>query len=113
MESLDLKKAAAFLGLHPTTLRGRAKAKKIPGAKLGKEWRFLLEDLTIYLRSQYTSNKPQTVNKWQSTSVKVARSTGVGSPSGASKLDEALDRLIRKQPNSLKPVSAQTFSGKV
>jgi len=43
--SLDLTEAAAFLGLHPDTLRERAAEGKIPGAKLGKEWRFLDVDL--------------------------------------------------------------------
>jgi excisionase family DNA binding protein len=57
MNSLDLKSAANFLGLHPNTLQARAKAGEIPGAKIGKEWRFLDIDLAEYMRSQYPTNK--------------------------------------------------------
>jgi excisionase family DNA binding protein len=62
--SLDLEAAAAFVGLHRDTLRERAAAGIIPGAKVGKEWRFLDVDLVAYLRSQYkcpsTSDQAQT-----------------------------------------------------
>lgn len=51
--SLDLIDAAAFLGVHPDTLRERAAAGEIPGAKIGKEWRFLEADLVDYFRSHY------------------------------------------------------------
>lgn len=57
MNSLDLEAAAAFLGLHPHTLQARAKAGEIPGAKPGKEWRFLDVDLADYLRSQYPAKQ--------------------------------------------------------
>lgn len=53
MNTLDLAAAAAFLGVHPETLRERAAAGMIPGAKLGKEWRFLDVDLADYMRGQY------------------------------------------------------------
>lgn len=48
--SLDADEDAAFVGLHPDTLRARAAAGIIRGAKPGKEWRFLLSDLIAYLR---------------------------------------------------------------
>jgi hypothetical protein len=35
VKTLDLKEAAAFLRCHPQELRSRAKAGKIPGAKIG------------------------------------------------------------------------------
>lgn len=53
MNTLDIAAAAAFLGLHPDTLRERAAAGIIPGAKIGREWRFLRDDLTAYFRSRY------------------------------------------------------------
>ena len=52
MRTLDLAAAAAFLGLHPHTLQARAKAGEIPGAKVGKAWRFIDLDLAEYLRAQ-------------------------------------------------------------
>lgn len=45
MISLDLAAAAAFLGIHPDTLAERARAGMIPGAKIGREWRFLQGDI--------------------------------------------------------------------
>ena len=60
MPTLDLKSAAHFLGLHPNTLQARAKSGAIPGAKIGKAWRFIEADLEGFIRSQYPSNKPQT-----------------------------------------------------
>ena len=55
MQTLGLKQAAAFLRCHPEELRRRAKAGVIPGAKVGRAWVFLEEDLAAYLRSLYFS----------------------------------------------------------
>lgn len=49
--SLGLEEAARFLGMHRDTLRERAAAGIIPGAKIGKSWRFLDADLAAYLRA--------------------------------------------------------------
>lgn len=51
--SLNIEEAAAFLGLHPDTVRERAAAGIIPGVKLGKEWRFLDVDLADFMRANY------------------------------------------------------------
>jgi excisionase family DNA binding protein len=53
MKTLGLHEAAAFLHCHPEELRRRAKAGSIPGAKVGRAWVFLEEDLAAYLRSLY------------------------------------------------------------
>jgi excisionase family DNA binding protein len=54
MNSLTLLEAAAFLKVHPEELRRRAKAGLIPGAKVGRAWVFLQDDLAAYLRSLYS-----------------------------------------------------------
>jgi excisionase family DNA binding protein len=56
MQTLDIKQAAAFLRMHPVTVQSKAKAGEIPGAKPGKSWVFIEEDLVEYIRSQYTIN---------------------------------------------------------
>ena len=56
--SMDIDEAAAFLGLHPLTLGERARAGIIPGAKIGKEWRFFDVDLLEYARRQYNKGEP-------------------------------------------------------
>ena len=53
MNTLDLQQAAAFLRMHPEEVRRRARTGQLPGAKAGKRWVFLEEDLAAYLRSLY------------------------------------------------------------
>ena len=53
METLNLEEAARLLRIHKETLRSRAKVGQIPGAKIGKEWLFIKEDLINHIRSQY------------------------------------------------------------
>jgi hypothetical protein len=54
MRTFDLHETAAFLKMHPEEVRRRAKAGVIPGAKAGRAWVFLEEDLAGYLRSLYS-----------------------------------------------------------
>jgi len=70
--TLNLNEAANFLGIHKETLRQRATNGEIPGAKVGKCWRFLEIDLVTYLRSLYSDEASQGVNQrsrkiWHST----------------------------------------------
>ena len=50
--SLSIKEAADFLGIHPVTMQALAASGAVPGAKIGRAWRFLDIDLVEYLRSQ-------------------------------------------------------------
>jgi len=56
METLTLKEAASFLKMHPQTLRTRAITGLLPGAKIGKSWVFIKEDLAHVIRSRYISS---------------------------------------------------------
>lgn len=53
MKTLNLEEAAAFLHMHPYTLMQKVNAGEIPGAKPGKRWVFIEDDLADYLRCQY------------------------------------------------------------
>lgn len=55
MKTLGLIEAAEFLKMHAEELRRRAKCGAIPGAKAGKRWVFLEDDLASYLRSLYAA----------------------------------------------------------
>ena len=55
MRTLLLIEAAAFLKMHPEELRRRAKLGAIPGAKAGRAWVFIEDDLADYIRSLYAS----------------------------------------------------------
>lgn len=54
MKTLTLKQAADFLKIHPQTLRTRALTGELPGAKIGKSWVFIEEDLAAAIRSRYS-----------------------------------------------------------
>ncbi len=53
MKTLNLEQAAAFLHMHPYTVMQKVNAGEIPGAKPGKRWVFIEDDLAEYLRGQY------------------------------------------------------------
>lgn len=55
MKTLDLQEAAAFLKMNKEELRKKAKSGRIPGAKGGKRWVFIEDDLVAYLRSRYAA----------------------------------------------------------
>mgnify|MGYP001550616573 CR=1 FL=1 len=59
MDTLDLHDAADFLKMHWQTLRAKARSGEIPGAKLGKRWVFLKEDLVSYIRAHYADQRPR------------------------------------------------------
>ena len=54
MRTLTLNQAAEFLKIHPQTLRTRALSGELPGAKIGKSWVFIEEDLAAAIRSRYS-----------------------------------------------------------
>ena len=56
MRTLTLIEAAKFLKMHPEEVRRRTKAGAIPGAKLGKRWVFISDDLAEFIRSLYTDH---------------------------------------------------------
>ena len=53
MQTFGLHDAANFLHMNPESLRQKVKAGNIPGAKVGKSWVFILEDLAQYIGSLY------------------------------------------------------------
>ena len=50
---LSLREAAVFLGVHPNTVRSQVTHGLLPGAKVGRDWRFLESDLVAWIRSRY------------------------------------------------------------
>ena len=52
MKTLNLEEAAELLKVHIETLGRLAKTGQLPGAKIGRAWVFLEEDLVDYLREQ-------------------------------------------------------------
>lgn len=58
-EVLNADEAAELLGVSPWTVREQAKAGKIPGRKIGKEWRFSRTALLEFLRSTHQQRPAQ------------------------------------------------------
>lgn len=82
MKTLDLKQAAALLKMHPQTVMDRSKAGDIPGAKPGKCWVFVEEDLIEWIRSKYhdrREGKDKRGKKQCSTSAQIVDFGGIGS----------------------------------
>jgi excisionase family DNA binding protein len=81
MRTLTLEEAAAFLHVHPNTLRQKAQDGEIPGSKPGKRWVFLDVDLADYLRSNYRRQASRDSSEgkeaeWLSIDKKARRSGG-------------------------------------
>src|SRR5699024_6616400 len=85
-ETLDLQAAAEFLHIHPETLRERASRRQICGAKVGRRWVFLKDDLVKVIRDGYADGGQTArveAQQCHSTSAKTPRSGGSKSRSQA------------------------------
>ena len=112
MHTLDLTQAALFLKMHPEEVRRRAKLGLLPGAKPGKAWVFLEDDLAEYLRSHYAYPRQAlqvtTRKEYQSCHSLNAKVRG-GSISPRHQ-ESALDVLL-KQAVKTKPRNCTTTQG--
>ena len=57
MKTLNLHEAAAFLHMHPEEVRSRTKRGLIPGAKVGRRWVFIEDDVAEFVRSLYPERR--------------------------------------------------------
>jgi hypothetical protein len=100
VNTLDLKQAATFLRMHPEEVRRRARMGLLPGAKAGKRWVFIEDDLVSYLRSHYASQRQALVGdrstSCQSTNAEVCG--GFASPQRAASLLDALLKQRTSKP---------------
>jgi hypothetical protein len=103
MRTLNLQEAAALLHMNPEHLRRKAVSGEIPGAKPGKCWVFLDEDLAEYLRGLYAHHRqtPQVeheVNKsWHSTN---AAKPALGGLDSQGQTVVSYDTLVKRQTAS-------------
>ena len=54
---LTLRETAAFLNVHPNTVRSQVRRGQLPGAKVGRGWRFFEPDLVPALRARYPESR--------------------------------------------------------
>lgn len=55
MKTLNIQQAAEFLGAHKETIRRLAASGELPGVKIGRSWRFIEQDLAMYIRNKYST----------------------------------------------------------
>ncbi len=99
-KTLNLKSAAKFLGINIETARRRAASGQLPGAKVGRSWRFIEEDLVSYLRSLYSTRASQGVIQRRNTKwhlAKEAKSIGLGLATKESEYRKALGLPTKSQ----------------
>jgi len=85
MNTLTITEAADFLKIHPQTLRQLAISGTVAGAKIGRAWVFLQDDLVCFLRSRYARPglaQQQDREKKCSINGKITASGGPGSKPG-------------------------------
>jgi len=58
-EWLDLDELAAYLKKAKSTLYKLAQAKKLPGHKVGRSWRFDREEIDAWIRRSGVTGKPK------------------------------------------------------
>ncbi len=63
MGTFDLGQAADFLKVSPCTAQEMAASGELPGAKIGRAWVFLEEDLADWLREQINFQRQQRQSK--------------------------------------------------
>jgi len=63
VKTLNLEETARFLKVHTETVSRLAKTGQLPGAKIGRAWVFLEEDLIEYLREQIQAQQTMRVEE--------------------------------------------------
>lgn len=92
MKTFNLVEAAEFVKMHPQTLEQKARAGEAPGAKMGKCWVFIDEDLAAWIRASYKNGEAAC----HSSSVKEVVSGSASGRSAAKRLERLLAQRIRK-----------------
>lgn len=72
MRTLSLNEAAEVLKVHENTVMELASTGEIPGAKIGRAWVFIDEDLIAFVRRQITQQSANRVAGKSGTARKAA-----------------------------------------
>jgi hypothetical protein len=91
MKTFDLVEAAGFVKMHPQTLEAKARAGEAPGAKMGKCWVFIDEDLAAWIRASYKNGE----TKCRSANVKEVVSGSANGRSAEKQLESLLAQRIK------------------
>lgn len=104
MSTCGLHEAMELLRVSESTLLRRARAGIVPGAKIGREWVFVRDDLLQLVRNNYKA--PCSIDGH------ALRTGGFDSSSTAEKSGSQLAQQIARKRKSLKPKLAIVHGGK-
>jgi excisionase family DNA binding protein len=103
---LTLRGASCLLGLHPNTVRAQVRRGIIPGAKIGRSWRFLEADLVAWIRARYPDSVRMQLSAldkealWHSGNVQEFITSSSQHRTERS-LDALLERPIGRRPKNI------------
>src|SRR5579864_8974130 len=103
--TVGLKEAANILHISEDCLLRKARAGKVPGAKIGRRWVFIRTDLLELIRKQYQERACHSIANLR------VPSGGSDSRLVESKLDAALAQLTGKPRTSLNRSSGRNCGG--
>lgn len=106
METLGLKEAAALLRMSEDALMRKARAGIVPGAKVGRQWVFVRDDLIALIREQAKGRACRSI------AAATLRTGGVDSRSTTERSASQLAHEIRAKRRNLKPQLALVPGGK-
>lgn len=92
MKTFGLVEAAEFVRMHPHTLEALARSGDAPGAKMGKCWVFIDEDLAGWIRSRYSDGEKQC----RSANVKEVVSGSASGRSAVKRFENLLAQRTKK-----------------
>lgn len=107
MKTLDLKQASEFLMMHPEEVRKRAKQGKLPGAKVGRAWVFIDDDLASFIRANYSYPR-QALEVTVRKENQLCHSTNAEKPGGSASLrhqESELDALLKQHRGKKRSIS--------
>ena len=106
MNTLGVTEAAALLRMSPDALMRKARAGIIPGAKVGRRWVFVHDDLIALIREQAKARECHFIGNPR------ARIGGFDSQSVDAKLDGRLAQLTGRLPSNSRANFALISGGK-
>lgn len=106
MKTFNLVEAAEFVKMHPQTLEQKARAGEAPGAKMGKRWVFIDEDLAAWIRASYSNGEKEC----HSASVKAVASGSASGKSAVKRLESLLAQKIKRPRRNTTPYAATDSS---
>ncbi|MFQ5509778.1 MAG: helix-turn-helix domain-containing protein [Leptospirillia bacterium] len=98
---LSLQEAADLMGIPPKSLREKARLGKVPAFKLGRQWRFIQDDLIMFCRSLYgqDTNKNRYL-EWPSGNASTASTSPISAPRTDAEYAAALGLGKRPKPRN-------------